>query len=73
MDSHRGNVEVLIRRDELLYQPRRGERTERGQPFVLPKSLIGIFIRKVYILIKKRRFCFIHGGIFGVFKSHSFS
>ncbi|EJD75489.1 hypothetical protein LOAG_17376 [Loa loa] len=47
IDAHRGNVEVLIRRDELFYQPRKLDRL--GQPFVLPKSLIGIFVRKLAV------------------------
>lgn len=47
INSHRGSVEILIRRDELLYQPRKLDRL--GQPFVLQKSLIGIFIRKLAV------------------------
>ncbi|KAK6100552.1 Anaphase-promoting complex subunit 5 family protein [Brugia pahangi] len=47
IDSHRGNVEILIRRDELFYQPRKLDRL--GQPFALTKSLIGIFVRKLAV------------------------
>uniref|UniRef100_A0AAF5PRI4 Anaphase-promoting complex subunit 5 n=5 Tax=Wuchereria bancrofti TaxID=6293 RepID=A0AAF5PRI4_WUCBA len=47
IDTHRGNVEILIRRDELFYQPRKLDRL--GQPFALPKSVIGIFVRKLAV------------------------
>uniref|UniRef100_A0A0R3RIH1 Anaphase-promoting complex subunit 5 n=1 Tax=Elaeophora elaphi TaxID=1147741 RepID=A0A0R3RIH1_9BILA len=47
IDAHRGVVEILIRRDELFYQPRKLDRL--GQPFALPKSLIGIFVRKLAV------------------------
>ncbi|CAG9535382.1 unnamed protein product [Cercopithifilaria johnstoni] len=47
IDAHRGDVEILIRRDELFYQPRKLDRL--GQPFALPKSLIGIFVRKLAV------------------------
>uniref|UniRef100_A0A915PQ89 Anaphase-promoting complex subunit 5 n=1 Tax=Setaria digitata TaxID=48799 RepID=A0A915PQ89_9BILA len=47
VDSHRGDVEILIHRDELFYQPRKLDHL--GQPFVLPKSLIGIFVRKLAV------------------------
>ncbi|VDM97372.1 unnamed protein product, partial [Thelazia callipaeda] len=47
MQNHRSVVEVLVRRDELFYHPRKSERS--GQPFALPKSLIGIFIRKLAV------------------------
>ncbi|VBB29586.1 unnamed protein product [Acanthocheilonema viteae] len=47
IDAHRGDVEILIRRDELFCQPRKLDRL--GQPFALPKSLIGIFVRKLAV------------------------
>ncbi|VDK73749.1 unnamed protein product [Litomosoides sigmodontis] len=47
IDAHRGDVEILIRRDELFYQHRKLDRL--GQPFALPKSLIGIFVRKLAV------------------------
>ncbi|VDK55779.1 unnamed protein product [Anisakis simplex] len=46
VDEHRGDVEVLIRRDHLLQQLKRSDRTH---PFITPKSVFGIFVRKLAV------------------------
>ncbi|VDM36885.1 unnamed protein product [Toxocara canis] len=49
VDEHRGDVEILIQRDELLQQPRRCDRGERMLPLITSKSVFGIFIRKLAV------------------------
>lgn len=50
VDKHRDSAEILIRRDELMQlHQRRSDRTDRLHHFVTPKSVIGIFIRKLAV------------------------
>uniref|UniRef100_A0A915B7W3 Anaphase-promoting complex subunit 5 n=1 Tax=Parascaris univalens TaxID=6257 RepID=A0A915B7W3_PARUN len=49
VDQYRGDMEILIRRDELLQPPRRCDRSERAHPLVTSKSLLGVFIRRLAV------------------------